>query len=98
MDDSTDKIPSSTPEQTGGAEATGGEAKLAPQNDIPMVAPPAHKPSRRRCKSTRAIALTILLPILLLVSCVIASGYYYYTNTISKPLTTFIRPVARSTD
>jgi LCP family protein required for cell wall assembly len=98
MDDSTDKIPSSTPEQTGGAEATGGEAKLAQQNDIPMVAPPAHKPSRRRRKSTRAIALTILLPILLLVSCVIASGYYYYTNTISKPLTTFIRPVARSTD
>lgn len=97
MDDSTDKIPSSTPEKAGGAEAAGGEAKPAPHNDIPIVVPPAPKP-RRRSKSTRTILLMILLPILLLVSCVIASGYYYYETTISKPLTTFIRPVARSTD
>ena len=98
MDDSTDKIPSSTPENAGGTEATGWEAKLTPQNDIPIVVPPPRKRPRRRPKSTLAIVLTILLPILLLVSCVIASGYYYYVNTISKPLTTFIRPVARGTD
>jgi polyisoprenyl-teichoic acid--peptidoglycan teichoic acid transferase len=98
MDDSTDKIPSSTPEKAGGAEAVGGEAKLAPQNDIPIVTPPPRKRPRRRPRGALAITLMIMSLILLLVSCVIASGYYYYENTISKPLKTFIRPVARSTD
>jgi polyisoprenyl-teichoic acid--peptidoglycan teichoic acid transferase len=98
MDESTDKIPSSIHEKATDAEATGGETKLPRKNDIPIVAPPPRKPSRGRGKSVLAISLMILSPILLLVSCVIASGYYYYINTISKPLTTFIRPVARSTE
>jgi LCP family protein required for cell wall assembly len=98
MDDSTDKIPSSIHKEAADAASTEGKEQLPGQNDRPIVAPPAHKPTRRRGKNAFAILLMILSPLLLLVLCVVASGYYYYETTISKPLATFIRPVARSTE
>lgn len=98
MDDSTDKISSSIPKKTVGTVSTGSQEKQPEQSNLPLVAPPPRKPARRRSKSTLAIFLMLLSSVLLLISCVIAASYYYYVNTISKPLTTFIRPVARSTD
>jgi LCP family protein required for cell wall assembly len=99
MDDSTDKIPSSTYKKADETESPAGKTPLPGQNDIPIVVPPPRKPTRRkRGQSTLAILLMILSPILLLAACVLASGYYYYETTISKPLKTFIRPVARSTE
>jgi LCP family protein required for cell wall assembly len=99
MDDSTDKLPSFIHKQAPEHEKPDGEKPRPAQDDRPIVVPPSRKPARRtQGQSTLAILLMILSPILLLASCVLASGYYYYETTISKPLKTFIRPVARSTE
>jgi LCP family protein required for cell wall assembly len=94
MDDSTDKLPL---KKTSAAAPDQERVRPAQQGSMPVATPPAHKPPRKRGRSALAIVLMLLSLVLLLVSGALTFGYYYYMNTIKKPLQTFIRPVARTT-
>ena len=58
---------------------------------------PPNKGKRRKSGKGRII-LTLLLLLILALAGALATGYYYFVNAISAPITQFIRPVARGKD
>ena len=97
-DEPTDRIPPFGHKNKTSIVSAKGRPESIRLEHTPPIPPHKRKPSSRRGKRILAVVLFFLSFLLLLTSGVLAFGYYYYTKNIQKPLTGFMRPVARSTN